>query len=101
MRTHFPVYDAAKVEWTNLDERDGLNVHLLKAMLDQYIEAPEVLVEVYRKVGDCLPKNEAVSFIAAHIGQGNIRIADREFTSFMVVAQPGVATGWRRNNHDV
>jgi hypothetical protein len=96
MREHFPAFDAAKVEWTNVVERDGTNAELLENLLGHHIEAAEVLVEVHRKLGAMVPRREAVTFISSHIGEGEIRVADRGFTSFVVVAQNGVATGWRK-----
>jgi hypothetical protein len=32
--------------------------------------------------------------VREHVGQGEIRVADREVTAFVVVAADGVATGW-------
>src|SRR5947209_6066732 len=95
MRERFPSFDASKVEWTNVVERDGPNLHLLRELLEANISAPEVLVEVHRRIGAQLPREDAARFISEHIGQGQIRAADREFTSFFVVASNGVATGWR------
>jgi len=39
-------------------------------------------------------RNSAVDFVAKHVGQGEIRITDRQFRGFVVVAANGVATGW-------
>ncbi len=74
--------------------RHGADQALIEAILNKHIGAPEVVVEVHRRLGDMLPKREAVAFISAHIGEGQIRVADRRFTSFVVVAHNGVATGW-------
>jgi hypothetical protein len=90
MRTNFPPFDAAKVEWTNVVERDGPNVQLLQRELERHICAAEVLIEIHRKSGALVPRHEAAQFIAGRMGQGDIRIADRQFTSFVVVAQNGV-----------
>jgi hypothetical protein len=98
MREHFPSFDAAKVEWTNIVEREGPNTQLLERILESHISAPDVLVEVHRKLGAMVPRHEAAGFISAHIGEGQIRVADRAFTSFIVVAQNGVVAGWK--NHD-
>jgi hypothetical protein len=98
MREHFPEFDAAKVEWTNIVEREGPNTQLLESVLVRHISAPDVLVEVHRKLGALVSLREAAGYISAHIGEGQIRVADREFTSFVVVAKNGVVTGW--SNHD-
>jgi hypothetical protein len=95
MREHFPAFDAAKLEWTNILEADGPNSEVLDVLLGRHIDASEVLVEVHRKLGAVVSRSEAANFIASHIGEGQIRVADRQFTSFIVVARNGVATGWR------
>ncbi len=53
-----------------------------------------MLVEANRKVGDLLPKHAALEFVATHVGQGDIRLTNRDFNGFVVVARNGVATGW-------
>lgn len=98
MRKSFPTFDSAKVEWINVVERDGPDIQRLESLLEQFIGASEVLVEVHRTVGGQFSKKEAATFISAHIGQGQIRVADRKFTSFVVVAQNGVVTGWHAAN---
>ena len=97
MREHFPAFDTAAVEWTNVVERTGPNTELLATLIARHIAAPEVLVEVHRKLGTMLSRAEAAEYISAHIGEGQIRVADRAFTSFLVVAQNGVVTGWNKS----
>jgi len=105
MRQNFPPFDTLKMEWVNVDEPGGPNVGLLQSILDRHISAPEVLVEVHRKLGNLLPTREVVAFIASYIGKSRIRIADRTFTSFVVVASNGVAAGWNASEsggpHDI
>lgn len=67
----------------------------IEALIAEHVRSPEALVEVHRKLGALLPIGEAARFAVTHIGEGEIRIADRAFTGFVVVAQNGVATGWR------
>ena len=67
---------------------------MLSDLLSTYIPAQEVVIQVHRKLGTLIPVNDAPSFISSHIGQGEIRIADRAFSSFVVVAINGVAMGW-------
>lgn len=94
LRKHFPPIEHATREWKLVpDERDA-QLTMLSALLSTYISAQEVVIEVHRKLGTFISLAEAPSFIASHIGQGEIRIADRAFTSFVVVAINGVATGW-------
>jgi hypothetical protein len=99
MLDRFPVFDAVEFEWENM--HDGLAPRLkeLSDLLVRYFKAPEVLVEVNRKLGALLPTDEAVAFIGSHIGEGQIRVADRQFTSFVVVALNGVAAGWRMTDY--
>lgn len=94
MRKHFPPTNAALRSWKNIVERDELQEVELARLLNQFIPGEKVLVEVHRKLGDYLTKQEAVSFVAANVGQGEIRIADRAFSGFVVVAHNGVAAGW-------
>ncbi len=94
VRKHFPPIEHAAREWILVPDEKDARLTMLSALLSTYISALEIVVEVHRKLGTFISVNEAPSFIAAHIGQGEIRIADREFTSFVVVAINGVATGW-------
>lgn len=95
MRKHFPDLDLAAHEWVNVADGNGPRVNLIDDMLTQHIAASELVVEVNRKVGGFFLKHEALAFICSHIGDSHIRIANREFTSFMVVASNGVAAGWQ------
>ena len=97
MRKHFPAYEIVAMEWTNVAERDGPNVRLLEALVAKHVSAEEVLVEVHRKLGGLVPRSELVPYLVAHYGQGGIRVADRGFTSFLVVTHNGVVTGWRKD----
>ena len=92
----FPRVDAQVRDWCNLVESDGtLRTDELARLIDSYIPGHDLLIWVSRKIGDFLPKDEAIRFIAEHIGEGEIRIADRQFSGFVVVAMPGVGTGWQ------
>ena len=95
MRQHFPVFSAAEREWRNIAGSSVQDEALLQELLRANIGEEEVLIEVHRKLGVLLPTREAAAFACSHIGEGQIRIANRKFTSFVVVAQNGVATGWR------
>ena len=94
MLDRFPAFDAVDFGWENMHDGKAPRFKELSDFLVRYIEAPEVLVEVHRKLGAFLPIDEAVAFIGSHIGEGQIRVADRQFTSFVVVALNGVAAGW-------
>ena len=98
MRRHFPVVSVVEHEWKNIVGTSTATEALLQEMLNSHINEPEVLVEVHRKLGAMLSAREAVAFICSHIGEGQIRISNRAFTSFVVVAQNGVAAGWRKQS---
>ncbi|MCU7370759.1 hypothetical protein PEC18_07675 [Paucibacter sp. O1-1] len=90
MRQKFPPIEHARREWAVVANSDQI-----EALMTEYVRSSDALVEVHRKLGALLPLSEAARFAATHIGEGEIRIADREFSGFVVVAQNGVATGWR------
>jgi hypothetical protein len=95
MTANFPKVDLAKRSWVNLLESDGtLRRNVLAALLDEFINADELLVEVSRKLGDLLPKPDVIPYLARHIGCGEVRISDRAFQRYVVVGANGVATGW-------
>ena len=95
MRSRFPALNPAEQEWTNIAGTEGADIPLLASILAQHIPASEVLVEIHRKEGACLSRSEAASYVASHLGEGTIRIADREFKSVVVIALNGVAAGWQ------
>lgn len=98
MQSHFQAADAAALSWVNVcDERgtllaDKATEALYKPFLQ--IGAVEVLVEVHRKLGDCVPIAELVPYLSQYAGQGNIRITDMSFSLFANVAINGVAASW-------
>ncbi|MGE0811528.1 MAG: hypothetical protein AB7N69_13075 [Immundisolibacter sp.] len=95
MRKHFPPIEHATRAWSIVQTERGANQGAIAALLAEHVASPEVVVEVHRKLGAFLPVADAPAYIGAHIGEGEIRIANREFTGFVVVALNGVATGWR------
>jgi hypothetical protein len=99
MLNRFPAFDTVDFDWENMHDGKAPLLKELSELLLRYIEAPEVLVEVHRKLGALLPIDDAVAFIGSHIGEGQIRVADRQFTSFVVVALNGVAAGWRMTDN--
>ena len=94
MRQHFPEVDAASRDWVVVADGDGLRRGVLQDLINEYISGADLLVEACRKVGDCLPTSAALDFVAKHAGQGDIRLANRDFTGYVVVLANGVASGW-------
>lgn len=95
MREHFPPVLHAEHDWTLVQDERGSRLGVLSGLLSTHVRSEEVVVEVHRRLGAVLPLKEALAYISTHIGQGEIRIADRAFSGFVVVAANGVATGWR------
>lgn len=94
IRENFPELEAAKHEWVNVADASGPRSEVIRQLFEQHVSSNEALVEVNRKLGDFLPKEEALQFVATHLCEGVIRVANREFSGFMVIAANGVATAW-------
>ncbi len=94
MRQHFPEVKAASRDWVVVADDNGLRRSVLEGLIDEYISRADLLVEAGRKVGDFLPASAAIDFVAKHAGQVDIRLADRDFTGYVVVLANGVAAGW-------
>ena|ERR1700712_2112610 len=98
MRAHFPSAAPAHQAWTNIADVQGrllaeqAHAAVAQPFVDRGIE--EVLVQVHRKVGGRMPITQLMAYVAEHLTEGHIRIADRAFSVFCVVAVNGVATHW-------
>lgn len=94
MRKRFPPVEHVSREWAVVQRDGGSATEFIAVLLAKHILKPEVLIEVHRNLGALLPVADAPAYIADHIGEGEIRVANRDFTGFVVVAHNGVATGW-------
>lgn len=94
MRERFPSFDESAMNWRNVADAGGPRISEIRSLLTEYLGEKEVIVEIHRKLGSALPFEEAITYIASHIGQGRIRATTRECTGYVVVAQNGVACGW-------
>lgn len=94
MRKHFPTMGEATLVWSNVADQNGLRGEDLLKFLDEYVPSDLLLVEAKRNVAAFLPKADVIQFVCEHLGEANIRICDREFRGFVVVATNGVAAGW-------
>lgn len=94
MRRHFPPVRPALRDWVIVADAAGLRHDALRTLLDLHIRADAVLVTAQRKTGNLLPRDKALALVAEHLGQGEVRMADREFTGFVVIGMNGVAAGW-------
>lgn len=94
MLDHFPACREVDCEWVVAVDQDGLVVPVAEKLINENIEGDELLIEVRRNTGACLGRSEALAYIKEHAESG-MRIANRSFDGFVVIASNGVATGWR------
>jgi hypothetical protein len=95
MTAHFPPVELATLDWVNVLEADGtIRRDALDALIDQFICADNMLVEVNRKLGDLKQREQVIPYVQEHVGKGQIRIAGRDFHGFVLVGMNGVAAGW-------
>jgi len=94
MREHFPEFDGSKLDWIIIGDIDSIRFDKLEGLVDRHINSEELLVEINRKLGDFLPKAKAFDFLAPYVGKTEIKITNREFSGFVLVAINGVAAGW-------
>lgn len=99
MAKHFPAFDGARLDWVNVHDGHAVKLSELEGMLHETFAEGEVLIEVTRKEGDFLPLCQAAAYIVQHMGGGNIRVANRDFTSFLVVAQNCVVSAWHKTDN--
>lgn len=101
MLSQFPEFDSAAHQWTNIADEHGriLREQAHKVVVERFLgqDVEEVLVEVHRKVGTLVPTTELIDYLDLHMGEGNIRIANRQFTTFAMVSTTGVAAGWQNS----
>ena len=98
MKDRFPRVDAATQQWTNVLDRHG---QLIGERASTVLVGPftargldEVLVLVHRNLGARIAAAALPDYVAQHVREGDIRIADRAFTVFARVTRQGIATAW-------
>jgi len=95
MTAHFPQVELATLNWLNVLEADGsIRREALDRLIDEFIHADDILVEVNRKLGDLKPRDQVISYVQEHVDKGLIRIADRGFHGYVLIGMNGVAAGW-------
>lgn len=95
MTAHFPLVELATLDWVNVLEADGtIRREILGTLIDRFIRAEDILVEVQRKLGDLKQRGQVIPYVQEHVGKGQIRIADRDFRGYVLIAMNGVAAGW-------
>jgi len=95
MTAHFPQVELVTLNWLNVLEADGtIRKKVLDRLIDEFIHADEILVEVNRKLGDLKPRSQVISYVQEHVGKGQMRIAGRDFHGYVLIGMNGVAAGW-------
>lgn len=95
MTAHFPSVELVTLDWVNVLETDGtIRREILATLIDRFICAEDILVEVHRKLGDLKQRDQVIPYVQEHVGKGQIRIADRDFRGYVLLGMNGVAAGW-------
>lgn len=94
MLDNFPAYKSVEHDWVVAVDQHGVRMLIIEKLLSDYIAGEKLVIEVHRKLGDCLARGDALRFIAEHGAEG-MRISDRSFTGFVIITATGVATGWK------
>lgn len=95
MTAYFPHAELVALNWVNVLEADGaIRREALDRLIDEFIHADDILVEVNRKLGDLKPRNQVIPYVQEHVGKGQIKLADRDFQGFVLIGINGVAAGW-------
>ncbi|WP_143036622.1 hypothetical protein [Paraburkholderia steynii] len=90
---HFPKIDLVMCEWIHLF-RDGTVDRELLGKILSTIESDCLLIHIRRTIGDFLQSEQALDYIVENVGKSQIRIADRAFNRFVMIASNGVAATW-------
>ncbi len=93
MLDHF-VEPPLTLDWAIVADGQGLRGNRLAEDLRRHFGQDLLVVEGSRKEGAMLPTKDAVAYIEKHVFRGSIKIANRAFTAFYMVANNGVAGGW-------
>lgn len=95
MVANFPSVELATLEWVNMQEADGsIRGSVLGALIDEFICADDILVEIHRKLGDFKPRDQVLTYVREHVGKSQIRMADPDFKGYVLIGMNGVAAGW-------
>jgi 5-carboxymethyl-2-hydroxymuconate isomerase len=80
--------------WRHLMSGNGFDAHACEELLRSYISDEEVLVFVDRQHATHCSISEAVGFIENFMKLGYVRVANRAFTSKVIIAPIGVGQGY-------
>jgi hypothetical protein len=91
----FPPVCPEDHEWENVHDGQAARVGAISNLISRHIGEPEVVVAIHHlQIAAKMPKANAAMFVAQYVLSGEIQISDPEFSSFVAIAQSGVATGW-------
>lgn len=94
MLHHFPPINYVDHDWVVAVDTNGVRMFVIEALINKFIEGDELIIEVHRKQGDCLKRAEALRYISEN-GTSGLKLSDRTFSGYVVIASNGVATGWK------
>lgn len=97
MLRHFPEYDSAAVDWTRLLQGSPNDLERAERYVLDRIDSEPILMEVDRRTAVAASRAEVLPFLRPHLGNREIRIASRDFSSLVVIASAGVAATLRRS----
>ena len=99
MQAHLPNAAPAQQVWLNIADAQGrlLDEETAAVVVQPFLSRgiKEVLVQVRRKICGRIPITQLTAYVALHLAEGHIRIADRAFGVFVVVDANGAATSWQ------
>lgn len=94
MTANFRPVELAALDWVNVLEADGtIRRDVLHALIDEFVRADEILVEMSRKLGGLKQREQVIQYVQEHVGKVQIRIADRGFHGYVLIGMNGVAAG--------
>ena len=95
--TEFPTFYPEDHEWENVHDGQEAKLNAISSLISRHIKAHKLLVVVHHlQIAAEVSKESAVAFVAKPVLSGEIQISDPEFTSFVVISESGVATGWQK-----
>lgn len=92
-RRGWMTFSALDCEWENLLPDPVPDANLIEGFLRRHIADPTVFVHVSRSIGGEFEIGAAARCVCPYIGEYEIHIASRDFSSRTVIATPGVGAG--------
>ena len=94
MNARFPQVELVTLTWVNILEAHGtIRSDALSALIDEFIHAQDILVEVNRKIGDLKSREQVIPYVQEHVGKGQVRMTGPDFQGYILIGTNDVATG--------